>query len=527
MKKVCIIGGGISGLTTGFLLKRKGLGVTVFEKSEAVGGNIQTIQKDGYTIEQGPNSLLKAPRLIDLVRLLKLEDKVIAADENANKRYILADGKLEAMGPKSFVNGYFSLKTIFSLIREPFVRTKSPENESVAEFVTRRLNSEFLDKAIDPFVSGVYAGDPKNLSMRSAFPKLYEMERDFGSLIMGTIRRKTEKPDPNFPRTFSFKGGLKTLIEAMAKELGDAVKRGISVENIEQSENGKYIVNDEEFDAVVISTPSYIAGELIKSRDENLAKTLAEVNYPQVAVVVFGVKSENIKKQLDGFGFLIPSKEKRPILGTLFHSAVFPERSPKGFQLLMTFVGGVRAGDRLDSQTDEQLKNTVREQLSEIISLTGEPDFYHVKRWKRAIPQYRVGYEEVTEKCADFENQNAGLYFCSNFYRGISMSDCVKNAFETADNIERYLATNNHEKDTKVKKHPLNAKGKFYIDQNSCLCSDACKTVAPNNFDYVNDGEYGYFVSKQPETAKELEEMREAIRCCPVEAILDDGETNE
>ncbi|MCD9185865.1 MAG: protoporphyrinogen oxidase [Pyrinomonadaceae bacterium] len=442
MKKVCIIGGGISGLTTAFLLKRKGLGVTVFERSEAVGGNIQTIERDGYTIEQGPNSLLKAPRLIDLVRLLNIEDKVIAADENANKRYILSDGKLEAMGVKSFFNGYFSLKTIFNLAREPFVSSKSPANESVAEFVTRRIGAEFLDKAIDPFVSGVYAGDPKNLSMRSAFPKLYEMERDFGSLIMGTIRRKTEKPDPNFPRTFSFKGGLKTLIEAMANELGDAVKRGVAVENIAQGENGKYVVNGEEFDAVVISTPSYVAADLIKSRDANLAKTLAEVNYPQVAVVVFGVKTENIKKTLDGFGFLIPGKEKRPILGTLFHSAVFPERSPKDFQLLMTFVGGVRAGDKLDAQTDEQLKTTVREQLSEIIGLTGEPDFYHVKRWKRAIPQYRVGYEEVTKACADFEKQNAGIYFCSNFYRGISMSDCVKNAFETADIIENFLKEN-------------------------------------------------------------------------------------
>lgn len=442
MKKVCIIGGGISGLTTGFLLKRKGLAVTLFEKSDALGGNIQTITRDGYTIEQGPNSLLKAPRLIDLVRLLNIEDKVIAADENANKRYILSGGKLEAMGVKSFFNGYFSLKTILSLAREPFVRSKSPENESVAEFVTRRISSEFLDKAIDPFVSGVYAGDPNNLSMRSAFPKLFEMERDHGSLIAGTFLRKTEKPDPNFPKTFSFKGGLKTLIDALAKELGDSVKLSTGVEKIENLTNGKYSVNGEEFDAVVISTPSYIAGELIKDCDENLAKTLAEVNYPQVAVVVFGVKSEKIKKTLDGFGFLIPSKEKRPILGTLFHSAVFPERSPKDFQLLMTFVGGVRRGEQLDNQTDEELKNLVREQLSEILGLTDEPDFVHIKRWKRAIPQYRVGYEEVTEKIAEFEKQNAGLYFRSNFYRGISMSDCVKNSFETAENIEKYLATN-------------------------------------------------------------------------------------
>ncbi len=441
-KSICIIGGGISGLTTAYLLKKKGFAVTVFERSEKTGGNVQTIQKDGYTVEQGPNSLLKSPRLVDLVKLLNLESKVIAADESAKKRYILSDGKLEAMGPKSFVNGYFSLKTVLSLIREPFVRSKSPENESVAQFVSRRISAEFLDKAIDPFVSGVYAGDPNNLSMRSAFPKLFEMERDFGSLIMGTFRRKTEKPDPNFPRTFSFHGGLKTLIDALAAEIGDGIKLSASVNAIEETADGKFRVNEQEFDAVVISTPAFVAADLVKSRDENLAKLLSEVNYPQVAVVVLGFKSEKIRKELDGFGFLIPSKERRPILGTLFHSAVFPERAPDGFQLLMTFVGGVRAGDKLDEKSDDKLNAMVLEQLGEILGVAGEPDFVHIKRWKRAIPQYRVGYEAVTETVADFEKKNRGVYFCSNFYRGISMGDCVKNAFETADSIENFLKEN-------------------------------------------------------------------------------------
>lgn len=429
-------------MTTAFLLKKKGFAVTLFEQSEKVGGNIQTVEREGFTIEQGPNSLLKSPRMIDLVKLLSLEDKVIAADESARKRYILSDGKLEAMGPKSFVNGYFSLKTILSLAREPFVRSKSPENESVAEFVSRRIGAEFLDKAIDPFVSGVYAGDPRNLSLRSAFPRLFEMERDFGSLIMGAIRRKTEKPDKNFPRTFSFRGGLKTLIEALAAEIGDGIKLSNSVNEIEEIENGKFCVNGEEFDAVVVSTPSFAAAELIKNRDENLARLLSGINYPQVAVVVTAFKSEKIKRQLDGFGFLIPSKENRPILGTLFHSAVFPERAPRGFQLLMTFVGGVRVGDKLEEKSDEELTKTVIEQLRDILNVTGEPDFVHIKRWKKAIPQYQVGYEKVTEAAAEFEKNHPGIYFCSNFYRGISIGDCVKNAFETADNIKEFLKEN-------------------------------------------------------------------------------------
>lgn len=441
MKSVCIIGGGISGLTTAFLLKQNGFAVTVFEAGESVGGNIQTIEKNGYTIEQGPNSLLKSPRLVDLVKILGLEDKVIPADESARNRYILSGGKLEALGPKSFVNGYFSLKTVLSLAREPFIRSRSPEKESVAEFVKRRINAEFLNKAIDPFVSGVYAGDPHDLSMRSAFPKLFEMERDFGSLIMGTLRRKVEKPDPNFPRTFSFRGGLKTLIQKLAAEIGEGVVTGTPVEKIKNIDGGRFRVNDREFDAVIVSTPAYIAADLIRDRGPSLAELLREVRYPQVAVAVTGYKVKKIGRKLDGFGFLIPSSEKRPILGTLFHSAVFPERSPNGYHLLMTFIGGVRSGAELEAKTDEDLKNLVQSQLGEILGVSSEPDFFHVKRWKKAIPQYRVGYEDVTDACAKFEEANPGIYFCSNFYRGISMSDCVKNAFATADDVSVFLSS--------------------------------------------------------------------------------------
>jgi len=436
---ICIIGGGISGLTTAFLLKKKGIDVTVFEACEKVGGNIQTIQLDGYTIEQGPNSLLKSPRVVDLIKMLELDGDIVAANPAAQKRYILWNGKLETMGPKSFVNGYFSPKTLFALAREPFVRSKSPEQESVADFVSRRINSEFLDKAIDPFVSGVYAGDPRDLSMRSAFPKLYEMERDFGSLIMGAIRRNAEKTDPDFPRTFSFRGGLKTLIDKLASEIGSGLRRATAVRKIGKVDTGRFLVNGEEYDSIVISTPAWVAADLIRDEDGDLADKLAGVNYPQVAVAVTGFRSEKIGKKLDGFGFLIPSKEKRSILGTLFHSAVFPERAPKGHQLLMTFIGGVGAGDKLDHLTDDNIKDLVTAQLEELLDIKGEPDIFHLKRWKRAIPQYRVGYEKVTESLSGFERSNPGIFFCSNFYRGISMSDCVKNAFQTAADVEEFL----------------------------------------------------------------------------------------
>jgi protoporphyrinogen/coproporphyrinogen III oxidase len=442
--KVAIVGAGISGLTTAFLLKRKGVDVTVYEAGDRPGGNVQTVTSNGYTIEQGPNSLLRTPRMVELVESLAISDSVIGADASAKKRYILSGGKLEALGPKSFVNGYFSPRTLIGLATEPFVRSKSPIGESVSEFVSRRIGREFLEKAIDPFVSGVYAGDPDNLSMRSAFPKLFEMERDFGSLIMGTFRRTVEKVDENFPRTFSFKGGLKTLIYTLADRVGQSLRLETKVQQITKAPTG-FEIDGESFDAVVISTPAYVAAELICSFDAELGEMLSGVHYPQVAVAVSGFRSEKIGRKLDGFGFLIPSKEKRPILGTLFHSAVFPERSPEGHQLLMTFIGGVRAGDQLDSKSDEELKTLVTEQLKEILDVNGEPDFFHVKRWKRAIPQYRVGYEKVTAACEQFEKNNPGLLFCSNFYRGISMGDCVKNAFQTADTIIRTSGSIYHE----------------------------------------------------------------------------------
>jgi oxygen-dependent protoporphyrinogen oxidase len=439
-KRVAVIGGGISGLTTAFLLKRKGFDVILFEASPMVGGNVQTVKAHGYIMEQGPNSLLRSPELIELIRMLNIEDQVLPASPSASKRYILADGKLEPMGPKSFVNGYFSLNTLFALAREPFVRSRSPEHESVADFVSRRISGEFLDKAIDPFVSGVYAGDPADLSMRSAFPKLYEMERDFGSLIWGTVRRKKDKADPEFPRTFSFRGGLKTWIDALSTALRGNIKVSAPVSSIVGFDEGGFRVNGEKVVAVVIATPAHVAADVVESRDTGLAEQLRDVNYPQLAVVILGFASDQIKHPLDGFGFLIASKDKRPILGTLFHSAVFPERAPAGHQLLVTFVGGVRSGDKLDAMTDDDLKAMVTKQLDYILGVGGKPDLAYIKRWKRAIPQYRVGYENVTQACTDFEIANTGLYFCSNFYKGVSMGDCVRNAFHTADRIEAYLA---------------------------------------------------------------------------------------
>ncbi len=232
MKKICIIGGGISGLVAAFLLKNKGFEVTLFEKSERVGGNIQTVKIDDFLIEYAPNSLLKSPRLVDLIRELKLDAEVLAANPVNKKRYVLQNGKLKSLPmsiAKMATDDYFSLKARLRLLKEPFVRTKSPENESVAEFFERRLGREIVERAADPFIAGIYAGNPENLSVKAAFPRLYELEKNYGSLFVGSLRSKAEKADENFPRTFSFENGVQTLTDKLAENLGESVKTNTEV----------------------------------------------------------------------------------------------------------------------------------------------------------------------------------------------------------------------------------------------------------------------------------------------------------
>jgi protoporphyrinogen/coproporphyrinogen III oxidase len=482
IKKIGIIGGGISGLAAAFLLKNKGFEVTLFEKSRRVGGNIETVQVAGFKIEYAPNSLLKSPRLVDLIKALNLERQVLAANAVNKKRYVLQNGKLKSLPmtiAKMAMDDYFSLKARLRLLKEPFVRTKSPERESVAEFFERRLGREIVEKAADPFIAGIYAGNSETLSIKAAFPRLYELERDYGSLLIGSLRSKTEKVDKDFPRTFSFRNGVQTLTDKLGTSLGESLRTNTEVTIIEKLSGGKWRVtterrhpdgkdcaaqsnqvqNDsnisegernlnaeaasiavrmtafrEEFDALIISTPAESAAKLIQNLDSNLSEQLAQIYYPPIAMVFFGVKKESLAQNLDGFGFLVPSSERRKILGTIWNSAVFENRAPDGYHLLTNFVGGARNAE-LFEKSDEELFEIVFEELREILGLRVKPEFTHIKRWRKAIPQYLLGYEKVENGIEEFERAYQGIYFCTNFYKGISVGDCVKNAYALTEEI--------------------------------------------------------------------------------------------
>ncbi len=451
MNKVCIIGGGISGLCVAYRLKKRGVNVLLVERNATCGGNIQTERDGDYLIEWGPNSTLSSAHLFELVADLGLLDEIASANGSAKKRYILKDGKLRTL-PLKIVEivgtDILSIKAKLKLLREPFNRSKSPANETVAEFFRRRLGQEVLDFAVDPFVSGIFAGNPDELSAESAFPSIYKMEADYGSILKASVFGKKEKPVKFVPkgisRTVSFKNGMRTLTDKLVENLAGSIRTETEVFQC-KTENGKWKIktNDEQinselFDAIVVAAPSFVAAKFIADFDVELSLTLCEIYHPPLAVIVSAFKKEDVNFDLDGFGFLVPKVEQRKILGSLWSSVIFENRAPKDTHLLTTFVGGARNAALFD-QTNDELFQIAREELDEVLGLKGEPIFQKIRRWRNAIPQYNIGYEKITDSIENFKKEHAGFFLCSNFYRGISVSDCIKSSVTTSEEVLDYL----------------------------------------------------------------------------------------
>jgi len=446
--KVAVIGGGISGLCTAFRLKKAGIDVTLFESGERVGGNIDTIRSEGFLIEHGPNSLLTNREILDLIDDLGIAAEIAKPRPAAKKRFIVRDGRLAALPARPvdiFTTGAFSAAGRLRLLKEPFVRSRSVNGESVGSFFERRLGKEIAEYAVDPFVSGIYAGDPQRLSIKNAFPKLYKYEQTAGSIIKGALfspRDKSAKLPKGSPRSFTFNFGMRTLIDALHINLGGSVKISTPVNSISKNDGGGYaIVTDsghEKFDSVVVSTPAWAAARLIEDLDRDLANELANIHYPPIAVVYAAFREEQVKIQPDGFGALVPAAEKKRILGCLFSSSVFEGRAPDGYHLFTVFIGGSRNAELCRNGEDDLIRIAV-EEMRPLLGITGSPAFTAIKKWERSIPQYNIGYETVPQAIDRFRGVNPGIFFCSNFYKGISVGDCVKNSVAVSQDVSEYL----------------------------------------------------------------------------------------
>ncbi|MFC1521239.1 protoporphyrinogen oxidase [Elusimicrobiota bacterium] len=456
--RVAIIGAGITGLTAGFRLKKKGIDFTLFEASRHAGGVIRSEKEHFYLAENGPNTILETSSVIkELILDLELEHDRVYASSKAKNRYIIKNRRLVPLplSPVSFfTSSLFSFKTKLAIIKEPFVRTwDNSFEESLAHFTKRRLSQEFLDYAINPFTAGVYAGDPEKLSARYAFPKLYEIEQKYGSLILGQVlgaqeRKKRDEISKSKARMFSFKNGIQTLTDALADKIKDSIVTDSPVKKIIETEEGWKLEFAAErsakqvFDAVLFAGTAYDLPKIDSLRALNTdLETFENVYYPPVASIIMGFRKEDVAHPLDGFGMLVPKVENLRILGTLFSSSLFSHRAPNGHVLLTTYLGGARNPELAMEDADMLIEKT-RMDLKLLLGITAKPTFLRCFRHERAIPQYNVGYGRVLSAIDDIEKKNPGLFMAGHFKDGISVGDSMVSGHNAADKIEDYLLSN-------------------------------------------------------------------------------------
>jgi oxygen-dependent protoporphyrinogen oxidase len=450
--KTVIVGAGISGLATAQAIRSRDpqAEVLVLESSDRAGGKVHSERvPEGYLCEWGVNAFLdKSPRTLELCREVDLAP--VSADTAAKKRYVYSEGELHKLPekpPEFFGSNLLSLPARFRVIGEVFSGRADKADETLEEFGVRHLGREAFEKLIDPMASGVFAGDARRMSLKSCFPRIHEVETEYGSLIRGLIKlqkaarkagkKETPGPGPGGLLT-SFTGGMSELTDTLAGQLGADLRLEARVESISRS-GGRYSVHlhggsTEECDSLVLAIPAYAQAEILRELAPGISQLTGRIEYPAVAVVCMGFDKARVGDCLDGFGFLVPSRERRDILGTVVDSNVFPNRAPEGCVLLRTLVGGARSS-KLAELPEEELTDRVRSDLKDILGIDRDPDFAMTYRHRRAIPQYLVGHATTLEAIEQELRDLPGLFLTGNAYRGVSLNDCVLNAEKTAQAV--------------------------------------------------------------------------------------------
>ncbi len=439
---VIVLGAGLTGLVTAWQLRQRGIAVTVLEAGAEPGGVMQSSQRDGFLVEHGPNSCTLTAAIAQLVHALDLTAHLREAAPQARRRFIVRAGvPLEVpMSPPAMLRSpLFGAMAKLRVLAEPFVgRRTQMGDESVADFVRRRLGAEPLAWAVDPFVSGVYAGDPEHLSVRHAFPRLAALEREHGSLVRGMIasaRRARGVAAPSAHTMISFRDGMATLPRAIAASLGpDVVRCGHRARMVEH-DGLRYTVTVDTAagmqklaaDVVISTLPLHALTQVQLPQGAGVTEALAQlalVPYPPVSSLALGFRRRDVAHALDGFGCLIPSAERRDTLGVLFSSTLFDGRAPDGHVLLTCFIGGTRHPEH-GALTTDALVARVLADLRALLGITGEPAFVQHTAWPHAIPQYNLGHDANVQAATALEAALPGLLVDGQFRRGVSVGDCV------------------------------------------------------------------------------------------------------
>jgi oxygen-dependent protoporphyrinogen oxidase len=398
-----VVGAGISGLVCAYALRKAGIEVLLVEASSRPGGVINSVVREGYLLELGPQSFSGTAALRQLCAELGIAGQLLEAPPRA-PRYVLVNGALQPVPlspPAFFTNSLIDGATKWGLLRDIFGKSVPPDSdESVAAFIRRKFSAQLLDRLVGPFVSGVYAGDPEKLSLRSAFPQLYEAEKAAGSIVRGMFRLAKAKKGPRErPTLNTFRDGNETLVRALAGSLGTVLRTQSWVEEISKGDGRSLQIrwasptplNFTSAQSLILCTPTDVTGKLLSQLDPQFESLFASVEYAAVAVVSLGYRKADVSNSLDGFGFLVPRSAGLRVLGTVWNSSLFPGRAPEGQALLTSFVGG--ATDPAASKlAPEELIALVHREISPLLSIRSEPVFSNVTIWPRALAQYNLGH---------------------------------------------------------------------------------------------------------------------------------------
>lgn len=441
---VAVVGAGAAGLAAAIELAGAGRDVEVYEAETEPGGVVRSVRESGYLIEEGPNSILADEGLWEILDGLDLSGRALLAPRAARRRFVLKNGNLLAipMSPPALaLSGLLGASGKLRLLAEPFARRRREDmDESVASFVCRRFGRAALEELFDPFVSGVYAGDPERLSAPAAFPRLVEWERRSGSVVRGALAAvlSAKKGGPRRPKgILSFPGGLGELAATMAARLGPRLVLGSPIEGIEPGRDGGFRLflaggKTRESRALVLAAPAPAVAALAKGL--GAPPDLAAIPYAPVASVFLGYARDAVAHPLDGFGYLAPSREGRPVLGILFSSTLFAGRAPEGHIALTAFVGGVRRPE-LAELPDDELFALVAAEARTFLGARGDPVFRRVRRWRAAIPQYELGHLKRMAAILSWEASRPGLALAGSWRSGISVAQTLASGRDAARRI--------------------------------------------------------------------------------------------
>ncbi len=462
--KVVVIGGGIAGLASGYLVRENArergieIDLTVLEAHNQPGGNTRTDFIDGYTCEWGPNGFLdNEPATLDLVKRIGLTDQLVKADENSANRYIYHGGRMRRVPtkpPAFLISDILPVHAKLRIALELLIPAKrNGSDETVDSFGKRRLGTHFADFMLDPMVSGIFAGNTKELSLAAVFPKMVEMESEYGGLFKAMIAKQKEAKKqgttaggPGGPNAVlhTFKHGMGQLTHQLAELLGDAIQLNSTVQAVARAEDGTFRINSGDntinADNVILAAPSFATAEMIRGIDNDVADELASIEHAPVSVVCHGHPQDHLSDPLQGFGVLIPRSEGIRSLGTLWSDAIFPGQAPEGHRLLRTIMGG--AHDHAIKELDTaKLHATASADHNRVQGVFGDPTMKTEYRFDHGIAQYTVGHLDRVKRSEHFENDLPGLYFTGASYRGVSINGCAKDAKRVADALADRLST--------------------------------------------------------------------------------------